>query len=428
MLKWLQGDKLILGYDLGNEFSQISYASAANDTVETLSLVAGAENYKIPTVLCKRQGVNQWFYGKEALRYAEEQNGILVDNLLQAAVDGEPLLIDETEYDPVALLALFMKRSLGMVSQIGSLDKVEAMMITCEQLNHRLLEVLTEAVAATRLKIGNICFQNYTESYYHYMIKQPQELWAHDTVLCEYVGNQVKVYRMECNKRTTPVVAFIENREYGMIPYHPMPEEEALRTSKMEKLDREMLQVAQQVCENRIVSSIFLIGDHFDEEWMKDSLRYLCRGRRVFQGNNLYSKGACYGMLERLDSSEVGKSHVFLGNDKLKANIGMKIYRRGEESYIALLDAGLNWFEANQQMEFYLQGSNIVELIISPLIGKNSKKVRIGLEELQGGLTRLAMKLFLEKEDLLVVEIEDLGLGELRPATHRVWREEIPIY
>lgn len=428
MLKWLQGDKLILGYDLGNEFSQISYASAANEAVETLSLVAGQENYKIPSVLCKRQGVNQWFYGKEAVRYAQKQNGILVDNLLQAALDGEPLQIDGAEYDPIALLALFMKRSLGLVSQIGSLDKVEAIMITCEQLNHRLIEVLTQAVSAMRLKIENVYFQSYTESFYHYMIKQPQELWAHEAVLCEYVGNQIKVYRMECNKRTTPVVAFIEKREYGMIAYDPMPEEAVLRTSKMEKLDRELLQVAQQACENRIVSSIFLIGDHFEEEWMKESLRYLCRGRRVFQGNNLYSKGACYGMLERLSSSEVGKSHVFLGNDKLKANIGMKIQRRGEESYLALLDAGVNWFEASNQIEFYLQGNNVVELVISPLIGKNSKKVRIGLEELQGSLTRLSMKLFLKEENLLIIEIEDLGLGELRPATHHVWTEEIPVY
>lgn len=428
MLKWLQGDKLILGYDLGNEYSQISYAKADNEAVETLSLVAGTENYKIPTVLCKRQGVNQWFYGKEALRYAEEQNGILVDNLLEAAVDGEPLQIDGMEYDPIALLALFLKRSLGMVSQIGSLEKVEAMMITCEQLNHRLIEVLTQAVAAMRVKLENIYFQSYTESFYHYMIKQPQELWAHETVLCEYAGSQIKVYRMECNKRTTPVVAFIENREYGMMAYDPMPEEAALRTSKMEKLDREMLQIAQQVCENRIVSSVFLIGDRFEEEWMKESLRYLCRGRRVFQGNNLYSKGACYGMLERLSTSEVGKSHVFLGNDKLKANIGMKIQRRGEESYCALLDAGVNWFEANHHMEFYLQGGNFVELVISPLIGKNSKRVAIGLEELQGSLNRLSMNLFLKEENLLVVEIEDLGLGELRPATHHVWREEVQIY
>ena len=75
---FLSGEKLILGYDLGNEFCQISYAVSETGDVETLSQVAGEQNYNIPAVLCKRIGVNQWFYGKEALRYAEGQNGILV--------------------------------------------------------------------------------------------------------------------------------------------------------------------------------------------------------------------------------------------------------------------------------------------------------------------------------------------------------------
>lgn len=65
MLRLSNGGKLIVGYDLDDEYSQISYCMADGD-VETLSSVAGTENYNIPTVLCKREGVNQWFCGREA--------------------------------------------------------------------------------------------------------------------------------------------------------------------------------------------------------------------------------------------------------------------------------------------------------------------------------------------------------------------------
>ena len=58
----------------------------------------------------------------------------------------------------------------------------------------------------------------------------------------------------------------------------------------------------------------------------------------MFQGNNLYSKGACYGLLERLNPSKEWKDYVYLGADKLKANIGIKALRRGEDSYYALLN------------------------------------------------------------------------------------------
>ena len=339
MRSLFHNEKLIVGYDLGDDYCQISYCVNGND-VETLSSVAGAENYNIPTLLCKREGVNQWFYGKEALRYADENQGILVRNLLQLAVDGEAIQIEGKAFDPVALLTLFVKRSLGMLSQIASPDRIEALMITCVKLDHRVLEVLSQVVAGLKIRLQQVSFQSHVESFYQYMIYQPEELWDFQTLLCDYRDNSVNIYRMECNKRTMPVVAYIDNAAYPFSAYEPMPETEALRREKLERLDGEFLELMTRVCGEQRISSVYLIGEHYSDEWMKESLRFLCRGRRVFQGSNLYSKGACFGMLERISPSEAGKTHVFLGNDKLKANVGMKILRRGEASYFALLDAG----------------------------------------------------------------------------------------
>lgn len=428
MLGLRNHDRLLVGYDLGDDFSQISYAFSESEEIETLSSVAGELKFNIPTVLCKRQGVNQWFYGKEALRYAREQDGILIRNLLSLAVDGEPVQIEGKSYEPVALLALFLKRSLGLLSQVSSADKIYAMAITCEHLEHRLIEVLGQASAGIRLKSDRIFFQSHMESYYNYIIHQPQELWAEESVLCDYRKDRILAYRMECNKHTTPAVAFIENREYPFFSYESMPEAQSLREQRTERMDREFLSIAEELCRNRKVCSFFLIGDDFSEDWMKESLRCLCRGRRVFQGNNLYSKGACYGLQEKFNASEIGKSHVFLGNDKLRANIGMKILRQGEESYLALLDAGTNWFEAEQTVEFYLQDGNCLELMITPLIGKGNKLAQMILEDFEGGLRRMKARFFMAEENQMTVEIEDLGLGEFIPATHHIWKEEITVY
>lgn len=421
-------EKMVVGYDVSDSFSQISYYVQGSADVETLSPVAGTQNYNIPTALCKRNGVNQWFYGKEALRYADEGNGVLVQNLLQLAVDGEPILIEEASFDPVALLTLFFKRSLGMLSRVGVADKISALMITCDKLDYRMLTVLTQVVAGLKLKTDKVYFQSHTESFYNYMIHQPKELWIAKTLLFDYKENYISIYQMECNKRTTPIVAYIDSREEAFTSFEPMPEAQDMRAGKLGRLDEEFLHVAERVCRNNVVSSVYLIGEYFSDEWMKQSLRFLCKGRRVFQGNNLYSKGACYGMLERLHVSEEGKNHVFLGNDKLKTNVGMKVLRRGEESYAALLDAGINWFEAEKTLEFYLQDGKSIELILTSLIGGGSKTAVITMEELKGDVSLLSMHLYLSEETVLVVEIEDLGFGELKEATHYVWREEIKLY
>ena len=139
-------DKVIVGYDLGKDYAQIScYVTGKEEEITTLSSVAGSQVYTIPLVLSKRQGVNQWFYGSEALRHAEEEEGILVEHLLKLAKDGEPVQIDGTTLDPVALLTLFLKRSLGMLSQMTSTERIGALMITCEELDAGMLEVLTQA-------------------------------------------------------------------------------------------------------------------------------------------------------------------------------------------------------------------------------------------------------------------------------------------
>lgn len=425
---FLSSEKIIVGYDLGNEFSQISFSRPGEGEVETLSQTAGAENYNIPTALCKRTGVNQWFYGKEAVKKGEEEQGILVDNLLALALDGEPVLIDGESFDPVALLTLFVKRSLGMLNQAVAADKIGGLMITCEIMDQHMLDILNRMVAGLRLKTDKVVFQSHTESYYNYMIHQPKELWAYQSLLFAYVGNCIKVYRMECNRRTSPVVAFIEEKAFPFPLWEPLPEEESRRERKAGELDVGLLKIAREVCEGVLAGSIFLIGDGFEQEWMKESLKYLCRNRRVFQGNNLFSKGACFGMQERLGFSEAGKDYIFLGNDKLKANIGMKLFRQGEESYYALLDAGVNWYEASRELEFYIQDGNEIAITITPLVGKNGKVAQIALEDLSGTTVRLRAYFFLEAENVLTVELEDLGLGEMRPSTGRIWKEKVKLY
>ena len=423
-------DKLIIGYDLGNQFSQISYCAYDSDVPETLSIVTGGENYNIPTMLCKRQGVNQWFYGKDAMKHAETEDGILVQDLLVKARNGEMVVIEDEEFDSVALLTLFVKRSLTLLSTISQSAYIHAIMITCEVLDNTMVDILSKIVAGLGLKTKNVCFQGHVESFYYYTLYQPEELWIRQVLVCDYASDFIKVYRLECNRRTTPVVAFVDEEEYPFIQIAEMPKEESLKKNITEQMDSKFLSLLQEVCEGRMISSAYLIGEGFKNDWMKESLRYLCRGKRVFQGNNLYSKGACLGMREKLFSSEKGKSHVFLGNEKLKANIGMKVLRQGEDSYYALMDAGVSWFEAHCELEFILDEGNSFSIVITPLNGRDIKAAMVTLEGLpvrMGGASRLYLEMKMTSENTIQLKVEDLGFGELFPSGHQKWTESFEV-
>lgn len=414
-------DKIIIGYDLGNRYSQISYCTYDSDTPRTLSLVAGGESYNIPTALCKRKGVNQWFFGKDAYKHSETEEGILVTDLVFLAKKGEKVIVDGEEFDPVALLTLFVKRSLSLLSMVSGEDKIDALMITCENLDAVMVEVLNTVVARLALKTKAVYMQGHIESFYYYTIRQPEELWNRQVIVCNYDVDTMKVYRLECNRRTTPVVAFVEEADY---PFFDCQKEDK------EQLDKSFLSMMEEVCGERVISSVYLIGEGFSEEWMQESLRYLCRGRRVFQGNNLYSKGACYGMQEKLSVSEVGKAHVFLGNEKLKANIGMKVTRQGEASYYALLDAGISWFDAQSSLEFLLMEGNQFSLVITPLNGRDVRYAQVTLEGLplrKGAASRLRLDLKMTSENTILLEIEDLGFGDIYVTGHQKWTESFEV-
>lgn len=419
--------KVIVGYDLGIVASQISYYQSDTATVETVSCVAGTEQYNIPTVLCKRKGVNQWFYGKEALKYAASGEGILVENLLILAERGEDVVVEEESYNPIALLTLFVKRSLTLFTMQIPLNRIEALMFTVEDLTPHMVDVLSKIAAGLRLKTQNIYFQSHMESFYHYVLYQPKELWKNNVLIFDY-STQLKSMQLECNKRTTPQVVFIRSREFPSIERVSFSDEERESREQKNRLDEIFLQVVEEETAGNMISTVYLLGDGFKEGWASKSLRALCRNRRVFQGNNLYSKGACYGGLERREPGVEGKSHVYLGKDKLKANIGMKVLRRGQDSYFAILDAGSNWYEVFADFEVIPESGNVIDFLITPLTGGNVIDRQIvleGLPERPPRATRLRIHMEMSAADQAVITIEDLGFGELFPSSGKAWTHTI---
>lgn len=420
--------KAVIGYDLSPSFAQISFYDSSMKEPETVSPVTGSEMYNIPLVLAKRPGVGQWFYGREALKYAKE-GGILVDNLLWRAQRGEEVMVENEAYDPVALLALFIKRSLSILNLRVSPKNVEAYMFTLEELSARTVEVLSRVVASLQLKCENVTFQSHVDSFFSYMIHQNEELWQYQVMILEY-NDYLKTMCFECTKNTKPEVVFINQKNYEDMTRMSFSEDEIEKKREYESLDENFNECCKDIFGGTDVTTVYLLGDGFKEKWANESLKTICKNRRVFQGNNLYCKGACYGMMDKINPSEVFKKHVFLGQDKVKANVGLKALRRGEDSYLAIMDAGTNWFEAKADFEIYLDGGNEIGFVITSLTGGNINEKTIvldGLPERPRGTTRLLVHIEMSSVNVLEIEIEDLGFGDIIKSSGRAWTQSINI-
>lgn len=119
-----------------------------------------------------------------------------------------------------------------------------------------------------------------------------------------------------------------------------------------------------------------------------------------------------------------------MGLDKLKANIGMRVLRRGQESYFALMDAGVNWFETKKEFHVILEEGDVISLLLTPLDGKEPREINMimeGLEQRPDWTTRLEVKTGMLSERELGVRIKDMGFGDFFPASGGEWNKVFEI-
>ena len=420
--------KYVLGYDLNDNMTQISYFELNSAVPETIAQDEKDERLGIPTVLSKRKGVSQWDFGVAAQKAARDGDATLVGKLLSFAASGAKLELEGEAYDATELLILFVRRSLNLLSMVLSPEQVECMIFTVDSLEGKMVDVLDKIAEAMPIERSKIIIQTYEESIYYYLLHQSEELWEYDVAIFDYSGMYLKAYTLWMNRRTEPVVSFVDRTEFtNIMPPSIMLIEERSK-EKEQRLDELILQTVHEYFLGKTVGTVFLLGEGFEGGWCDKTLKYLCMGKRVFQGRNLYSKGACYCGRDRVEPCSLNKDYVFLGKDKLKFNLGIRMMVGGSEEYLAIADAGENWYDCECEYEFILGGRNEVPIVITPLDGKNAQEVVIeldGIPDRPSRVGRCRMNVIFESEQKLVVTIRDLGFGEFFPATARIWEKII---
>ena len=421
-------DRVVIGMDLNDEFAQISYASIGMEP-KTLLIDAEEDSMRIPTVLGRLYGENVWLSGAEAKERAEANEAFLIDHLVTKALSGKRVEVETSDYDPNDLLALFIKKCLGRLTPVAAVEKAALIVISGEDPDERMIEVLTQAIKTLRIRQEKVFFLSHAESAFHYILHQPKELWSHDVCIFDMKERGTDLWSFHQNIRTSPTVMMVEEKHYTdmkPVKFYGKPGE----SGKKNRLDTEFYNILYANMEDKMVSSVYLLGDGFAGDWTKDSLKYICRGRRAFSGNNLFSKGACYGGMEKLEESGLEKGIVFLGKDKIRANLGMKVMREGRESYMALLDAGRNWYDCVKECDLIMDYVNPINIIVTPIDGKGVREEQIylpGAAVRPARATRIHFEIRMLSVGRVQVVVRDLGFGEFYASTGMVWESEFRI-
>ncbi len=417
--------KYYAGFDLCDDYCQIAYGELRKTEsfpvqVQTLSAGESENDYNIPTLLYKKNGSENWSFGKQAVQNSRGNDGILVSHLFSSALADQAIEIEGAGYDARKLLSLFIRKCLRLLNASVPLEQLGILLFTVPVMNRDTVQLMEYLKEELELPSEILFYEEHDSSFYHYMLNQEETVRSRDVLLCEYKGfDRIHISRLTYNRHTTPVVGYVQNADYGTFP-----------ADYDKDMDMRFNRIVQKELAAGNFSATYLIGDGFKGNWMHDSLKLLCRNCRVFQGNNLYSKGAAVSARLRLFPDEITDRYFFLSESKLKFNIGLMAVRSGKEVCEPLLDAGVYWYEASCEKDFILEGTGEVRLVMMPITGGAASEYMIRLDELpvrEDRVTRIRVNLSMQTVNHLDIRIRDLGFGEIYPASGLRWEKGITL-
>ena len=419
-------NKLILGIDLCDVYSQISVFSPEKNAPEALLTGDNESTGMIPTVLCKLKGMDRWLIGAEAYRRALMGEGTMVDKLVKLLGKNGSATIEGVQYSATQLLSFYIGQLLTLPREKYGVQEVESLAIGLRELTPELLDRLTEACDLCGLARGTVRFLSHTECFSYYVAGQPKERWTNTVVGFDLTDKGLDYFELRA----------IRGRKPQILEARREPLDEAFDLDLLEKpmgermADSILCSVADRMLAKKLVSSVFLTGEGFaDVGWAPEFIKKICNKRKVFSGQNLFADGA---VLVARDSvlPVSAYPYVCICEGRLASTISLYAVRDGRNEQFVMAAAGSNWYEARSSAEFILDDVHTLDIQITPFATQRVETISISLADLPARpnkTTRIQVIVSFSSENHATVRVVDKGFGELFPASGMVIRRDFLI-
>ena len=417
-------NELILGIDLNEQYTQLTYYHQSVREPMTLGTQADPEQYRLPTGL-RQDASGKWHLSDGEPQPSGEEKDLCRICSVYGKTDREEKIGENGRiFEPEEILSIYLEQCMAGLKLLTQNTQLQVM-VTVRELTEQRSSVITGALERLGVDRKRIYVQDYLSSFYYYTVNQKKELWYQDVALLTYEEEAIVGYVLHIDRSTKPALARVD-----CIARQPM--NETVRAGrgdeewKKEK-DRLFFELLKKVFERRTISVSYLVGDFFNKSWAERSIQYLCYKRHAFQGMNLFSRGACYAAMERAGLIG-GRDILFGGHDMIEMNIGMELRIRGKETFYPMVNAGINWYEAHHVCEFIPDAERVIRVISRPMSQGDciTHMMRLpGLPARPNRGTRLRMTVYFSSPSRCHIEVEDLGFGGFYKSSGMVWKREI---
>ncbi len=321
-------------------------------------------------------------------------------------------------------LGKYMTRLIGMVPGSPSMETLRVC-VTVPNLTQEMGEHLIACLEDLGIERKNLFLQDWRTSFYYYVVSMKKELWSGDVAFIRVRNMQMEGSILHIDRTVRPWVVTIQETASADVSDRARGKRSEEDWNK--ERDRIFYEFLGKLFERRNVTTSYLYGKYFDRSWAERSFQYLTFRRHAFQGQNLFSKGACYSLMIRLGLRQI-PDMLFMGVDMVTHNIGMRLRVKGREQYQVLIPAGVNWYEAHSRIEMIPDGESSVTILTTPMEGGETVGRVLRLDHFpdrKNRATRLRMTIYFSSAHRCEIEVEDLGFGGITPSSGRVWKRQV---
>ena len=273
---------------------------------------------------------------------------------------------------------------------------------------------LKSAVSEELRKLHGVKVITHFRAFAEYVFHQERIMWDRNTLLLDYHDNQLSYVLIDQIRRS-------KQKAYRALQQRIDLNEYRVAEGTPEQ-DQNFGQMMKRFLVKNPANIIFLTGSGFEGNWMKKTLTYLCAGRRVFLGQNLYANGACLLGIHSIELMDEGMI-LMDGPDMVYHTVGVVTTEAGKPRYVPITSIGREWYNTHGSVDIILDKSQRVDFFYH-----NTKENEIegaacdikGLPKRPPKTTRIRIEVSFTSQTEGVILLKDMGFGEMFPATGKI--------
>lgn len=424
----MSDNRLFLGMDLSPEYTQLSFYNQDTGEPESVYQNESKGTYLLPNILFyseEQEDVQSygddgpWSAGSSASSSRFKEEGILVDRIYDKVLNHDIVEIGDITYKAKDLLVKMLVLHIKNFMSKNKEYELERLVITIADEDESIIKALSGLRPKLGLSEDNFKIVSHLDSGLYYIFNQPESLRNNSVGLFDFGTSGLYYYRVDITRSRMPNVVKVVHKD--------MRDRLNFADFKQDKdeLDDKFAEIAKECMSENYISSVFLTGLGFTDNWMKTSAGVLCQGRRVFVGQNIYTKGACLRAFG--DRYDTFRQTNFIDTEyTVKWDVGISLMDESD-TFEPITSGGEEWFNTKGRICLFIDETNRLDLVYKNAVTGDKKVESIeiqGLPKRPPKTTRISLEV--EFYDALkgAVIIRDEGFGSMFPTTNRIYRKE----